>query len=268
MDAFAAALTDDPAKVEAFREKTREVLATDEKPETVQQEEVAESATSSVAKEPEKVEETETQTQERDEKGKFARTVPQEALHAERERRRALEQRLKDLEEAQKKPPTSFLDDEDRAFKERLDPILTEERARYFNLTVEMAKEKPGREDYDEIYEFMVGEIQNNPDLMEQIRRDPRPGEAIYRLGKVRKELAEVNGDLSKYREHAVSKEREKLTAAEVRIKDLERQLAERDQSEQKRKAIPQSLNEEPSASQKDDAFRGPTPLKDIVPKI
>jgi hypothetical protein len=258
--AFAAAFSDDSSKVEEITQAAQEArVATDDKPEQVETP-VEEAAEPSSAKEPEvkpadKPADTEIQR---------PKTVPHEALHAERKRREAVEAELAELK---KKPPTSFLDDEDKAFNERLAPAVAELKGRLFNQSVNFAKRMPGREDYQEVYDFMAAEVEKNPALFSEIDADD-PGESIYQLGKVRKELADVGGDITKLREHAVKQVSEKLTAAEQRIKALEAELAGKKQSEVRKALIPQSLNAENSASQNDEVFKGPTPLKDIFPKI
>jgi hypothetical protein len=193
--------------------------------------------------------------------GKFAKMVPQEALHAAREKARALEERLAAIE---KKPKTSVLEDEDKAFAERLSEAVAPVRSQFFELTVELAKEKPGREDYDEVYQFMNAECEKHPELVSQIVGSRNPGEEIYRLGKVRKELAEVDGDLTKYRQHAVASVQKELDAAKERIKALEAAEKLREESQEKRAQIPQSTNAEPSGTPKTDVFAGPRPLKSV----
>jgi BMFP domain-containing protein YqiC len=188
------------------------------------------------------------------------KTVPHEALHAERKRREALEARLAELE---KRPKTSVLEDEDKAFNERLSEATTPLRQQLFKLSVNYAKRVPGREDYDEVYDFMNAEVQAHPELFQQIDQDD-PGESIYKLGKIRKELSEVGGDLTKYREHITAKTATELNEAKARIKALEAELAAGKASQEKKAAIPQSLNAEASGAPKDDTFAGPRPLKSV----
>jgi hypothetical protein len=201
--------------------------------------------------------------QARDESGKFTKTVPQEALHAERERRRALEAKLADLEKTEK-PKTSVLENEDQAFNERLTEAVSPIRRQFFELSVELAREKPGREDYDEIYTFMNEECEKHPELVPQIVGATRPGEMIYQLGKTRKELAEVGGDITKLREHVTAKANQEITKRDGEIKALKAEISALKASQEKREKVPQSLNSESSAAVKDEAFKGPTPLKTV----
>ncbi len=268
MDKAFAAVFDDSKVEEVSRAAQEARVATDDKPDLAEEVEVEESAEPSSAK----VDEAPPVTEEVQEPQKTPetriRTVPHEALHAEKERRKALEAELAELRKAQEKPKTSVLDDEDKAFNERLSEAVAPVRSQFFELTVELAREKPGREDYDEIFEFMEAECKAHPELVTQIVSSKNPGETVYRLGKSRKELAAVGGDVSKLREHIEGEVLEKLTTAQARIKALETELEQARNSKKQREAIPQSLNSEQSASQKDEVFKGPTPLRDVLPKI
>jgi hypothetical protein len=110
----------------------------------------------------------------------------------------------------------------------------------------------------------MNEEVQKHPELMAQIDAADDPGEHIYKVGKVRKELAAVNGDLTKYRESVTADLQTKLNAANERIKAFEAAEKLREASEEKRAQIPQSTNAEPSGTPKDAVFAGPRPLKAV----
>lgn len=232
-------------------------------PEPVQPDPAAPSAAKTEEPAPDaKAPEAEPEAPARDENGRFAKTVPQEALHAERERRRKAEERLAELE---KKPKTSVLEDEDKAFQERLSEAVAPMRSQFFELTVELAKEKPGRDDYDKVYEFMNAECEKHPELMPQIINAKNPGETIYQLGKSRMELAAVGGDLTKYRDHATAGLRTELDQTKQALKAALAEIEASKKSQEKRSQIPQSLNSEASAVVKGEQFAGPTPLKSIL---
>lgn len=213
------------------------------------------------AKAPDEVDKPTENAQPRDNSGKFAKTVPHEAFHAERERRKELEAKLAELT---KKPPTSVLEDEDKAFSERLTQVTRPIAQRLFNMSVAAAKRVPGREDYDEVYDYMNEEVQKHPELMRDIDAADDPGEYLYQLGKTRKELAEVGGDITKLREAATAKVAKELNESKATIKQLQAEVAALKASQEKRERIPQSTNSEASAATKDDAFAGPTPLKKL----
>lgn len=212
---------------------------------------------------PEEVDKPTENAQARDQLGKFAKTVPHEAFHAERERRKELEAKLAELQKSNK-PPPSVLDDEDGAFRERLTAATRPIAQRLFNMSVAAAKRVPGREDYDDVYAFMEQEVQKQPSLMQDIDAADDPGEFIYQLGKTRKELAEVGGDITKLRESVTAKSQKALAEKDSQIKALQAEVAALKASQEKRERIPQSTNSEASAATKDDAFAGPTPLKKL----
>jgi hypothetical protein len=236
-----------------------EVVETDEA-EEVEAEETIDDA-SSIEKPAETAKPDDSKTAEPDKK---ITEVPQQALHATRQELKAVRAELQQLKQQQPKPPTSVHEDEDKAFHERMEPMLRLERQRFLDFSVEIAKSKPGREDYDEIYEFMNAECEADPTLAGPIINSKNPGETIYQLGKTRKELAAVGNDLSKYREHVTQAERQKLTVAEARIKALELENATLKNSQAKRDAIPRSTNAEQSGATRAEEFSGPTPLKQV----
>ncbi len=255
MDIFKNAFSDEPVKVAA--------ATTDDKPEAeVPEKEPAaeETAEPSSAKEPDPKAEKPAE-EAKPQEPKVSRTVPQEALHAERERRRELEARLAELE---KKPKTSVLEDEDKAFSERLSEATRPFVQRLFNMSMAAARRVPGREDFDDVYAFMNEEVQKHPEIMRDIDAAEDPGEYIYSLGKTRKELAAVGGDITKLREQATASVTKELNEAKARIKALEAEVAAKKESEEKRSKIPSSLNTEQSGSPKDEVFAGPRPLKSV----
>lgn len=252
MGTFDAAFSDRPAP--AKTEVVEEPLEKEEVAEDVEEKEVPETTDGQPAKEPEKEPAKEPEP--------TVKTVPHQALHAERLRREAAEARLAELER-QPKARTSVLDDEDKAFQERQAEATAPLRQQFFKLSVKLAKSVAGREDYDEIYDFMNAEIQTNPQLYDQLDQDD-PGESIYRIGKLRKELAEVGGDFSKYREHITAKTQAEMSKLSDENKSLKAELAALKASAEKKARIPSSLNAEPSGPTKDEVFAGPKPLKAV----
>lgn len=263
-----------PAPVEETDEKPAEPEVPEKEPEAP-----AEPAAPSAAKAEEPAAEAKApeveDTAARDDKGRFVKTVPHEALHAERQRRMELEARIQELEKLDKQPPappkapTSVLEDEDKAFNERLTQATAPLVQRLFKMSVAYARKVPGREDYQEVYDFLNEESKKDPSIIQQLDAAEDPGEFIYQLGKTRKELAAVGNDLTKYREHAVASERAKyeqsLQQLQQQYKAAQAELEALKKSKEKREAIPQSLNSEPSAPMKGEQFAGPTPMKNIL---
>lgn len=248
--------------------------ATDVKPaETTQVETKPEPAASSAAQEtkPEpkadaKAEKPEDkgESRDRDDKGRFVKTVPHEALHAERTKRQALEQELQQLRSQQPpQKPTSVLEDEDKAFTERLSKATQPLMERFFKLSVKTARQ--GREDYEEVAAAFQEAAGNDPKLWEQFRASDDPGEYVYSVGKQIKELGDVGGDILKYGEKKRSEGAAEADALKARIKALEAEIAKSKESAERQDKIPQSLNGEQSATTRSGNFSGPTPLKSIL---
>lgn len=255
MDIFKSAFSDQPVKAAP--------AATDDKPEAETEVPVEEPVAAEETAEPSSAKEPEAEAEKPEEEAQpqKAAMVPQSALHAERKQRQELQARLAELE---KKPRTSVLEDEDKAFTERLSEATRPLVQRLFNMSVAAARRVPGREDFDDIYAFMNEEVQAHPEIMRDIDAAEDAGEYIYALGKTRRELAEVGGDITKLREHATAKVASELKAAKERIKALEAEAEARKATEEKRSKIPSSLNTEQSGSPKDEVFAGPRPLKSV----
>lgn len=196
---------------------------------------------------------------QRDEKGRFAKTedkpepmVPLSALLAERAKRKDPEQ----------KPKTSIFDDEDKGVSERVEAYVNPLEQKVMSLELRLArKDHP---DFDDAVMAFLKDAQNDPVLRYQADNAPEPLEFIYREGKRRMELAEVGGDIGKYREKVLAEANAKYAELETRFKALESENRQLKESLNKREKVPQSLNSEPSASAKDVTFTGPTPLSQV----
>ncbi len=131
-------------------------------------------------------------------------------------------------------------------------------KEQFFNFTVNAAKQRHATDSvpYDKANEAFAQEAQRNPQLVSRLQEAPDPGEFVYQQGKIALELAEVGGDLSKYREKIEAGVRQKL----------EKEAAERKARDEK---IPVSLNAEPSrgAGVTGQQLAGPTPDTELFPE-
>lgn len=250
------------------REPVKEESATDDKPvETTQVETKPEPAAPSAAKEmkPEAPQETAEQkaARERDDKGRFVKTVPHEALHAERVKRQQLEQELNQLKSQPPQKPTSVLEDEDKAFTERLSKATQPLMERFFKLSIKSARH--GRDDYDEVVRAFQEAAGNDPKLWEAFRASDDPGEYVYVVGKQLKELGDVGGDILKYGEKKRAEGAAQADALQNEIKALKAEIASLKESKERQDKIPQSLNGEQSATTRSGQWSGPAPLKSIL---
>lgn len=236
-------------KVETKPEPAATSAATETKPET--------------KVEPAKVEtQAEAEARGRDDKGRFVRTVPQEALHAERAKRQQLEQRLQELET--KKPVTSVLENEDQAFTERLNKATQPLMERFFKLSVKAARNAPNRTDFEEVASAFSQAAESDPKLWESFRASDDPGEYVYTVGKQIRELGDVGGDILKYGDKKRAEGAAEAEALKQKIAALDAEIATLKGAKDKQEKIPGSLNGEQSATTKGATFVAPAPLKSI----
>jgi hypothetical protein len=223
-------------------------------------------ATPSVAKETEPTKEP--GSQERDDKGRYSKP-PEEvdgrvvALREERRKRQELEAKLREIQA--QKPKTDFFENPEQAFKERVTSELAPWQARFFKLSIKAAKNVAGREDFDEVTEAFMAASENDPALLNAFQSSDDPGEYAYTVGKQFKELGDVGGDISKYREKIDSQWKGKFGELETRLAALEAENKALKESKDKIAKIPQSLNSEPSAATNAETFAGPRSLKSIL---
>lgn len=198
----------------------------------------------------------------RDESGRFQKTVPQEALHAERRKRQELEQKLAEREA---KPPPSVLEDEDAAFNARLSQATQPLQAKLFRLSVNAARNRPGRDDFDDVSSAFMEAADKDPQLMRSFRDAEDPGEYAYSVGKQIKELADVDGDILKYGEKKSAETRAELDKANERIKALEAEVASSKANKAALDDVPRSLNGNASAAPRSVAETDDEPVSAIA---
>jgi hypothetical protein len=241
--------------------------ATDDKAVDTTTETVKTDAAPSAAIEPEAKVETKVETSvddsARDDKGRFQKTVPHEALHAQRLKTQALEAELAKLREV--KPPVSVLEDEDAAFASRLDAATRPLREQLFSLSVETARSRPGREDYDEVTAEFIDATDKDPELKKNWLAARNPGEFAYTVGKQIKELSGVGGDILQYGEKKKAEGAAEAAALKTQLAALQAEVATLKESKDKQARVPQSLNAEQSAASRDQSFSGPRPLNAIL---
>jgi hypothetical protein len=124
---------------------------------------------------------------------------------------------------------------------------------------------RAGREDYDEVVEAFMQASDADPTLAAAFRNADDPGEYAYTVGKQFKELGDVGGDITKYREKVDAQWKGKVGELEQRLTALEAENKALKESQEKRAKVPQSLNSEPSAASSAETFAGPRPLKSIL---
>jgi septal ring factor EnvC (AmiA/AmiB activator) len=206
---------------------------------------------------------------ERDEHGRFTKTDEEikalrTAMQEERRKRQDLESRL--AKQSQQPPPKKdFFEDPEGALNERDAKLRTEADERFFKLTERAAKSR--HDDYDEVVSAFFEDAKDDPALAQQIYSQVRsaddPAQFLYNTAKIRAEMKAVGGDLAKYREGVEAPLKSQLAEKDVKIKELETQLANLGK-------LSTSLNTEQSSTRAQveaDLAATPTPLEDIFPK-
>lgn len=209
--------------------------------------------------------ETEEGTEEspRDEKGRFVPKKEADSYRAamleERRKRQELEQKLNQKPEEKK----DFFEDPDGAIEQRLSKERSQFDGKFFRLSEHLARDR--YKDYDEVVAELVEAATADPSIAEDIY--PRasahvdPAGFLYTQALQRRELAVVDGDISKYREGIESPLKAEIAERDKKIADLEKQLAGLGR-------VRTSMNDESSVSsataQNDEAAE-PTPMTSIL---
>jgi uncharacterized coiled-coil protein SlyX len=207
-----------------------------------------------VETQPEPVAAPETKAEKpRDESGRFAKPEEKEpekevdgrtqALRAERERRRQLEQRIKELEVTKaQEPKVSIFEDEDKGISQRVDDRVKPVMAAHFNMSVKLAK-LTYKDEFDRAETAFVELAEQDPRLYQQLRAAEDPGDFIYTVGTQYAELGPVGGDFMKYREKVTGELKGELSKKDEHIKALEAKLQQFEKSQKELAAVPTSLN-------------------------
>ena len=173
----------------------------------------------------------------------------------ERNKRQALEARLKALEAAQQpqEPSKTFWDDPESKFKEfeqKMSGVVTNTR---LNTTEMIARSK--HPDFDENLAVFQQIVQNTPGIWQQALDSPDPAEFAYKTGKNYKDLQDA-GNIDTLKDRIEK---------EVRIK-IEAELKAKEEAKIKeRAALPGSLSDVTGARQQRVVWDGPSSLNSIL---
>jgi hypothetical protein len=145
-------------------------------------------------------------------------SVPLAALKAEREKRQAHEQRIKELErqlaaQPPTQPPTetpNFFESPETYVNEAVSRVQQQANERLYAVLDADARE--AYPDYDEVMELVTAKVQENPALKQQIFSAANPAKAAYHLGQQFKEL-EAMRDPAAYRERVRAELRAEIEA-------------------------------------------------------
>lgn len=241
--------------------------------------ETAKAAAAPPAAKQEKQETDDKPSRARDESGKFTKaeeTKPEveakpdkprpdvAAIIDERRKRQAAEARLRELEgkSAQAKP--SVLEDEEGAFKARLEEHTRPLREMLYQQSVESAKHIHG-EKFQEAAEAFAEAVEQNEGLLIGLRNAPNPGQYIFENGLFARDFAKYGNSYLALRE-GISKETGSQSAEmSARIKALEAENAALKQQKADLEALPRSLNSRPSGAQPQAGSEDPEDIKTIA---
>lgn len=172
------------------------------------------------------------------------------AMQAEREKRQALEARLKELE-SPPKPPVDPWTDLPGALAQQQTQFQKQLRDQRLLVSEDMAREK--YKDFEEVINHFNAAVEQNPALADQMLASRNPAEYAYKQGILHKELGSVNGDPIAYRAK------------------LEADIRASVQAEFNAKhgitpaAVPTSLNSDSSPVAATEVYAGPPPLKSLL---
>lgn len=241
----------------------------------------AEPTPASPAAEPEKSEtkEPETKAPSRDDSGRFAKTEAKEepkqepkdeldgrtvALRAERERRRQLEARLRELEAKPPEAKVSIFEDEEKGVTQRVQEHLRPLRETNFNMSMKLAR-LTYKDDFDKAEQAFSEAAESDARLYEQLRSSADPGEFIYTIGTQIAELGPVGGNFAKYREKITGEFKGELSRRDEQIKALTAEIESLKKSQEALESIPRSLNKGTESAPRSKAEADPEDIHSLV---
>lgn len=193
----------------------------------------------------------------RDDMGRFTKAEekpaekPQEkpradvaAIIDERRKRQALEQELAQLrQQAQAKPveKPSVFENEDAAIRARMDEHSAPVREAIYKLSVKTARTL--YKDFDEAAQAFADASERDPRLIAGLQSSDDPGEYIYTMGVHVRELADVGGDLMKYRDKVTTAANSKIDEQAKQIAALTAEIEGLKKAQADLENVPRSLN-------------------------
>jgi hypothetical protein len=203
----------------------------------------------------------------RDESGKFAKAEekpaekPAEkpklssaevaAIIDERRKRQDAEQKYADLLAKTQKPgeKPSVFENEDAAISARVTEGTRGLRESMYKLSVKAARGI--YKDFADAENAFAEAMERDPRLIVGLQQSDDPGEYIYTMGIHVRELADVGGDLMKYREKVSAVSQSKIDEQAKQIAALNSELETLKKSQAELAAVPRSLNGLPSTPAK-----------------
>lgn len=217
-----------------------------------------EAAPPAAAKEGPTVEKTEVKSERaRDESGKFtkAEEKPAEkpvekprpdvaAIIDERRKRQDAERRYAELLAQTQKPSgekPSVFENEDEAISSRVTEGTRGIRESLYKMSVKTARAI--YKDFGEAEQAFSEAMERDPRLIAGLQQSDDPGEFIYTMGIHVRELADVGGDLMKYREKVTASSQSKIDEQAKQIAALTAEVESLKKAQTDLEGVPRSLN-------------------------
>jgi hypothetical protein len=119
--------------------------------------------------------------------------------------------------------------------------------------------------DFSEAENAFMEAMDRDPRLIQGLRASDDPGEYIYSMGIHVRELADVGGDLMKYREKITGQSKTEIETRDARIKALEAELAATKEAQTELANIPRSLNGTSSGASPKAGSEDPEDIRSIA---
>lgn len=218
----------------------------------------------------------------RDESGRFAKTEekaekpaekPAEAkpradvaaIIDERRKRQEAERRYADLLAQQQKSPEkpSVFENEDAAISSRIAEGNQPLREAIYKLSVKSARAL--YKDFGDAEQAFLEAMDKDERLIHGLRASDDPGEFIYTMGIHVRELADVGGDLMKYRDKVTAASQAQLTERDAQIKALTAEIDTLKKAQVDLDEVPRSLNQQTSSAAPKAGSNDPENIRSIV---
>jgi hypothetical protein len=188
------------------------------------------------------------------------------AIIDERRKRQEADKRYADLLASIQKPAEkpSVFDNEDAAISSRVAEANQPIRETIYKLSLKTARAV--YKDFGEAEQAFADALEKDDGrLLQGLRASDDPGEFIYTMGIHVRELADVGGDLMKYREKVTGSMKGEIETRDARIKALEAELAAAKELNSDLDNVPRSLNNTSSGASPKAGEEDPEDLKSIV---
>ena len=211
-----------------------------------------------------KAEEPAEKPAEKAEKPKLS-TAEVAAIIDERRKRQEAEQRYADLLKQTQKPAErpSVFENEDAAISSRVAEGNQPLREAIYKLSVKAARGL--YKDFGDAEQAFLEAMEKDERLLHGLRQSDDPGEYIYTMGIHVRELADVGGDLMKYRDKVTAVSQSKIDDQAKQIAALTAEVESLKKAQSDLESVPRSLNNTSSGSSPKAGDEDPEDIRSIA---